>query len=56
MRKLTDLAAWTQEDLELALADLLSQAKGVVLEGTELQSFYQIQLELLRRTALVPAA
>ena len=48
---MTDLNAYTDEELKQALARLLANARGEVLNDAEVQQFWQFQQEILRRRA-----
>lgn len=48
---MTDLDAYTDEELEQALAGLLAHARGEVLNDAEVQKFWQLHQEILRRRA-----
>jgi hypothetical protein len=50
----TNLESGTDEELEQALAHLLAQAQGEVLNDTEVQQFRELNKEIERRRA--PAA
>jgi len=49
--KRTDLDAYTDEELEQALARVLALARGEVLNDAEVQKFWQLHREILRRRA-----
>jgi hypothetical protein len=53
---MTDLDAYTDEELEQALARVLAQARGEVLNDAEVQKFWQLYEEIQRRTLSVTAA
>jgi hypothetical protein len=44
-----DLDAYTGEELEQALARVLAHARGEVLNDAEVQKFWQLRQEILRR-------
>jgi len=44
-----DLDAYTDEELEQALARLLAHARGEVLNDAEVQKFWQLRQEILQR-------
>ena len=48
---MTDLDAYTDEELEQALARVLAHARGEVLNDAEVQKFWQLHREILRRRA-----
>jgi hypothetical protein len=48
---MTDLDAYTYEELLQALAHVLSDARGEVLNDAEVHRFWQINEEILRRRA-----
>jgi hypothetical protein len=48
---MTDLDAYTYEELEQALAHVLAHARGEVLNDAEVQKFWQLNEEILRRCA-----
>jgi hypothetical protein len=48
---MTDLDTYTVEKLEQALAHVLSHARGEVLNDAEVQKFWQLREEILRRRA-----
>ena len=48
---MTDLYAYTDEELEQALARVLAHARGEVLNDAEVQKFWQLHQEILRRRA-----
>jgi len=52
---LTNLDAYTDEDLERALAHTLALAQGEVLNDAEVQKFYQLYEEIQRRVLSVTA-
>jgi hypothetical protein len=52
----TDLDAYTDEELEQALAGMLAQARGEVLNDAEVQKFWQLCEEIQRRALAVTAA
>ena len=49
---ITDLDAYTDEELEQALARVLAHARGEVLNDAEVQKFWQLCKEIQRRRAL----
>jgi hypothetical protein len=49
---ITDLDAYTDEELEQALARVLAHARGEVLNEAEVQKFWQLCKEIQRRRAL----
>ena len=53
---MTDLYAYTDEELEQVLALLLAHARGEVLNDAEVQKFYQLNEEIQRRALSVTAA
>jgi hypothetical protein len=53
---MTDLDAYTDEELEQALARVLAQARGEVLNDAEVQKFLQLYQEIQRRALSVTAA
>ena len=53
---MTDLDAYTDEELEQALARVLAQARGKVLNDAEVQKFWQLYEEIQRRALSVTAA
>jgi hypothetical protein len=53
---MTDLDAYTDEELEQALARVLAQARGEVLNDAEVQKFWQLYEEIQRRALSVTAA
>ena len=53
---MTDLDAYTDEELEQALARVLAQARGEVLNDAEVQKFWQLYSEIQRRALTLPAA
>jgi hypothetical protein len=53
---MTDLDAYTDEELQQALARVLAQARGEVLNDAEVQKFWQIYQEIQRRAPSVTAA
>ena len=53
---MTDLDAYTDEELQQALARLLAQARGEVLNDAEVQKFWQLYQEIQRRALSVTAA
>jgi len=48
---MTDLDAYTDEELEQALAHVLAQARGEVLDDAEVRKFWKLNEETLRRRA-----
>jgi hypothetical protein len=48
---MTDLDAYTDEELEQELARVLAHARGEVLNDAEVQKFWQLNEEILRRRA-----
>lgn len=48
---MTDLDTYTDQELEQALARLLANARGEVLNDAEIQKFWQLHQEILRRRA-----
>ncbi len=48
---MTDLDAYTDEELEQALARVLAHARGEVLNDAEVQRFWQLNEQILRRRA-----
>jgi len=53
---MTDLDAYTDEELEQALARVLAEARGEVLNDAEVQKFYHLYEEIQRRALSVTAA
>jgi hypothetical protein len=53
---MTDLEAYTDEELEQALARVLAQAREEVLDDAEVQKFWQLYEEIQRRALSVTAA
>jgi len=53
---MTDPDAYTNEELQQALARVLAQARGEVLNDAELQKFWQLYQEIQRRALSVTAA
>jgi hypothetical protein len=53
---MTDLDAYTDEELQQALARVLAQARGEVLNDAEVQKFWQLYQEIQRRALSVTAA
>jgi hypothetical protein len=51
-----DLDAYTDEELQQALARVLAQARGEVLNDAEVQKFWQLSQEIQRRAFSVTAA
>ena len=48
---MTDLDAYTDEELEQELARVLAHARGEVLNDAEAQRFWQLNEQILRRRA-----
>jgi hypothetical protein len=48
----TDLDAYTDEELQQALAQVLAHARGEVLNDAEVHKFWQLYKEIERRRAL----
>jgi hypothetical protein len=48
---MTDLNAYTDEELEQEMARVLAQARGEVLNDAEVRKFWQLNEEILRRRA-----
>jgi hypothetical protein len=48
---MTNLDAYTDEELKQALAGVLALARGEVLNDAEVQKFWQLRQEILRRRA-----
>jgi hypothetical protein len=48
---MTDLDAYTDEELEQKLARVLAHARGEVLNDAEVQRFSQLNEQILRRRA-----
>ena len=48
---MTNLAPYTDEELEQKLARVLVRARGAVLNGAEVQEFWRLREEILRRRA-----
>jgi hypothetical protein len=48
---MTDLDAYTDDELEQELASVLAHARGEVLNHTEVQKFWRLHEEILRRRA-----
>jgi hypothetical protein len=48
---MTDLDGCTDEELEQELARVLTHARGEVLNDAEMQKFWQLNEEILRRRA-----
>jgi len=48
---ITNLDAYTDEELKQALAGVLALARGEVLNDAEVQKFWQLYEEILRRRA-----
>ena len=53
---LTDLEAYTDEELKQAMARLLAQARVDVLNDAEVQNFWQLYTEIQRRRELPETA
>ncbi len=53
---MTDLDAYTDEELQQALARVLAYARGEVLNDAEVQKFWQLYKEIQRRVLSVTAA
>jgi hypothetical protein len=53
---MTDLDAHPDQELEQALAHLLAQAQGEVLNDAQVQKFWQLYEEIQRRALSVTAA
>jgi len=53
---MTDLDAYTDQELEQALARVLAQARGEVLNDAEVKKFWQLYEEIQRRAPSVTAA
>ena len=53
---LTDLEAYTDEELKQAMARLLAQARVEVLNDSEVQNFWQLYTEIQRRRELPETA
>ena len=53
---MTDLDAYTDEELQQALARVLAQARGEVLNDVEVQKFWQLYQEIQRRALAATAA
>jgi hypothetical protein len=49
--RMTDLDAYTDEELEQELARVLEHARGEVLSDAEVRKFWQLYEEILRRRA-----
>jgi hypothetical protein len=47
----TDPAAYTDEELKQALARVIALARGEVLNDAEVERFWQLYAEILRRRA-----
>jgi hypothetical protein len=47
----TDPAAYTDEELKQALARVIALARGEVLNDAEVERFWQLYAEILRRSA-----
>jgi hypothetical protein len=48
---MTDLNAYTDEELEQEMARVLAQARGEVLNDAEVRKFWLLNEEILRRRA-----
>ena len=48
---MTDLDAYTDEELEQELVRVLAHARGEVLNDAEVQRFWQLNEQILRRRA-----
>jgi hypothetical protein len=48
---MTDLNTYTDEELEQEMARVLAHARGQVLNDAEVQKFWQLHEEILRRRA-----
>jgi hypothetical protein len=48
---MTDIDAYTDEELEQELARVLAHARGEVLNEAEVQRFWQLNEQILRRRA-----
>ena len=48
---MTDIDAYTDEELEQELARVLAHARGEVLNEAEVQRFWQLKEQILRRRA-----
>jgi hypothetical protein len=53
---MTDLDAYTDGELQQALARVLAHARGEVLNDAEMQKFWQLYKEIQRRALSVTAA
>jgi hypothetical protein len=53
---MTDLDAYTDGELQQALARVLAHARGEVLDDAEMQKFWQLYKEIQRRALSVTAA
>ncbi len=53
---ITDLDAYTDEELQQTLARVLAQARGEVLNDAEVQKFWQLYQEIQRRALSVTSA
>jgi hypothetical protein len=53
---MTNLEAYTDEELEQKLARVLAYASGETLNDTEVQKFHQLYEEILRRALAATAA
>jgi hypothetical protein len=51
--RMTDLDAYTDEELERELARVLVHARGEVLSDDEVREFWQLYEEILRRCAAI---
>jgi hypothetical protein len=47
----TDPAAYTDDELKHALAHVIAMARGEVLNDAEVEKFWQLYAEILRRRA-----
>jgi hypothetical protein len=47
--RMTDLDKYTDEELHHAMAHLLAHARGEVLDDAELQRFWRLNEQILRR-------
>ena len=47
----TDLEAYTDEELEQEMARVVAYARGEVLNDAEVQKFWEIYAEMMRRRA-----
>ncbi len=53
---MTDLDAYTDEELQQTLARVLAHARGEVLNDAEVQKFWQLYQEIQRRSLSVTSA